>query len=151
MTIFSSKFWLNALESTLVAGLTAFSGALAVYGGPLAASLSSSSLRSPGLAAGAAGVLGSSPKRRIAANHAAADLVASRNDKVEESEYQWAQQKARNAELEGERAQLQSDLAALEALAARLKGLAVREKVAKKLTFDRAEQRRFDALPQAPA
>ena len=86
-----------------------------------------------------------------AANHAAADLVASRNDKVEESEYQWAQQKARNAELEGERAQLQSDLAALEALAARLKGLAVREKVAKKLTFDRAEQRRFDALPQAPA
>ena len=49
MTIFSSKFWLNALESTLVAGLTAFSGALAVSGGYTTTGLK---------AAGVAGAMG---------------------------------------------------------------------------------------------
>ena len=33
MTIFDVQFWRNALEATLVAGLTAFSGSFAVTGG----------------------------------------------------------------------------------------------------------------------
>jgi hypothetical protein len=81
-----------------------------------------------------------------AANAAQQELVASGRDKTEEAEFQWAQTKARNAELEGERAQLQADLAALEALAGRLKAACVAKKGAPKL--DRGEQRRYDSLPQ---
>lgn len=76
------------------------------------------------------------------------DLLAAKNDEKEECEYQWGAAKARLAETEAQRLALQSQYDTLSAVATQMKAWALKASKGstKGLTFDKLEQRCFDAL-----